>query len=389
MKRIAVLGASGSIGRNALEVIGTYPKKFEVAFLSVHTQVDFAVEKALELQPEAVVLTGNTDILEAVSVLKKRDIRVYLGDSGLLEALENCEYDILVNALVGGIGLVPTLTAIRLGKTVALANKESLVMAGELVSKELEKHNTSIIPIDSEHNAIFQCLAGENKDSIKRIILTGSGGPFLNRQVDNFHSITIEEALAHPNWKMGKKITIDSATLINKGLEIIEAHWLFGLALDQIDLVIHPQSIIHSMVEFQDGSIKAQLGWPDMKIPIQYSLTYPERYPASFKKLDFATLKELTFIKPDLEKFPNLRLAIEAIKSGGVAPAVLNAANEEAVHLFLSGVIQFPSIAELIEDAIDNHSATNQPDLEQILSADRWARNFVFERVRMRKSSLA
>ncbi|MEE9170306.1 MAG: 1-deoxy-D-xylulose-5-phosphate reductoisomerase, partial [bacterium] len=232
-------------------------------------------------------------------------------------------------------------------------------------------------------------LAGENKDSIKRIILTGSGGPFLNRQVDNFHSITIEEALAHPNWKMGKKITIDSATLINKGLEIIEAHWLFGLALDQIDLVIHPQSIIHSMVEFQDGSIKAQLGWPDMKIPIQYSLTYPERYPASFKKLDFATLKELTFIKPDLEKFPNLRLAIEAIKSGGVAPAVLNAANEEAVHLFLSGVIQFPSIAELIEDAIDNHSATNQPDLEQILSADRWARNFVFERVRMRKSSLA
>ena len=388
MKRIALLGASGSIGRNTLEVISNYPEKFKVSLLSVHTQVDFAVEKALELKPEAVIFTDNNDVYDAIDLLEKQNITVYIGDGGLEEALKVCHYDLLVNSLIGGIGLVPTLTAIKQGKPVALANKETMVIAGELVNSELDKHNVSLIPIDSEHSAIFQCLVGEPKESIKRIILTGSGGPFYRRDINEFDDITIEESLAHPIWKMGKKITVDSATLMNKGLEIIEAYWLFGIPLDKINLVIHPQSIIHSMVEFVDGSIKAQMGWPDMKVPIQYALSYPDRLPLHSNEMDFATVKELTFLKPDYEKFPNLNLAIEAIRKGGTLPAVLNAANEEAVHLFLDGVISFKAISSLIIQAMQKHSCVDHPNLDEILEADLWARNFVLENTRLRKTNI-
>lgn len=388
MKQIALLGASGSIGRNTLEVISKYPENFKVNVLSVHSQVDFAVEKAQELKPEAVIISDNNDILDAIDFLEKQGIKVYVGDNGLEQALVEFDFDLLVNALVGGIGLVPTLAAIRSGKSVALANKETLVMAGELVNNELKQHDATLIPIDSEHSAIFQCLVGEPRESVKRIILTGSGGPFLQRDINDFHNITIEESLAHPNWKMGKKITVDSATLMNKGLEIIEAYWLFGISLDQIDLVIHPQSIIHSMVEFVDGSIKAQLGWPDMKIPIQYALTYPERLPMQSDEMNFAELKELTFFEPDYEKFPNLRLASEAIKKGGTMPAVLNAANEEAVHLFLNGVISFMDISQLIGDTMQRHDCVTHPGLDETLAADRWARHYVVENIRTQKISI-
>lgn len=388
MKQIGIFGASGSIGRNALKVIAEYPDRFRVAFMSVHTQVDFAVEKALEIRPKAVAITGSEDVLHAMSVLEKKGIKVFTGDQGLANILESCEYDLLVNALVGGIGLIPTLTAIEAGKTVALANKESLVMAGGLVNEAIREHNGILIPIDSEHSAIFQCLVGEEENTVDKIVLTGSGGPFLNRKPGEFANVTIEEALAHPNWKMGKKITIDSATMMNKGLEIIEAHWLFGLPLEAIDLVIHPQSIVHSMVKFKDGSFKAQLGWPDMKVPIQYSLTFPDRLPLYSKDLDFAEIQQLTFQKPDFERFPNLKLAIDSIKEGGTAPAVLNAVNEEAVYLFLDGVIPFNLIPILIEEALNNHDCKQNPGLEAILASDQWARNYIYEKIRMQKTGM-
>lgn len=389
MKRIGILGASGSIGRNALKVIGEYPDRFKVAFMSVHTQVDFAVEKALEIRPAAVAITGSEDVLHAISVLENNGIKVFAGDGILTSLLESCEFDLLVNALVGGIGLVPTLTALKLGKTVALANKESLVMAGGLVNEAIKEYHGVLIPIDSEHSAIFQCLVGEKEGTVDKIVLTGSGGPFLNRKPEEFRDVTIEEALAHPNWEMGKKITIDSATMMNKGLEIIEAHWLFGLPLKAIELVIHPQSIIHSMVKFKDGSVKAQLGWPDMKVPIQYSLTYPDRFPANTRSLDFVEIKQLSFQEPDYDKFPNLRLAVESIKKGGTAPAVLNAVNEEAVYLFLDGIIPFNRIPILIEEAMESHDCLQNPKLEEILSADQWARNYVYEKIRLQKTGMA
>ncbi len=385
MKKVTILGASGSIGRNTLEVIKNLRDDFSVVCLSVHSNTDFLVEQAKIFHPETVVITGPAPDEKAVAELKSEGIRIYFGERGLTRALSAFEFDILVNALVGAVGLSPTLLAIERGKDIALANKETLVMAGELVTGMAKKHGVKLIPIDSEHSAIFQCLVGENIDEVDRIILTGSGGPFFNRPETLFSEITIEETLKHPNWKMGKKISVDSATMMNKGLEIIEAFWLFGLPLEKIDLVIHPQSIIHSLVKFVDGSFKAQLGWPDMKIPIQYALTHPFRYSLKVKDLNFADLGMLTFFNPDHNKFPSLRLALEAIKIGGSAPAVLNAANEKAVEKFLERQISFTAIPQLVEDTLSKHKVKQYPELDDIIFDDQWARDFVEEMIRSRK----
>ncbi|HDL18093.1 MAG TPA: 1-deoxy-D-xylulose-5-phosphate reductoisomerase [Bacteroidetes bacterium] len=377
MKKIAIFGASGSIGKNTLDVISRLPDEFRITCMSVHTSVDFLLQQALKLRPEAVIVTGENAPQGSIERLKENGISVFLGADGLQQAVKSVDFDILLNALVGAAGLLPTLLAVEMGRTIALANKETLVMAGELITRAAEKSGAKLIPVDSEHSAIFQCLLGERSENVKRIILTGSGGPFFTRQENRFDEITVEEALSHPNWKMGPKITVDSATMMNKGLEIIEAFWLFGLPLQKIDVVIHPQSIIHSLVEFVDGSLKAQLGWPDMRIPIQFALTYPLRKKLQTKKLDFADLKQLTFFHPDSQKFPNLRLAVEALKMGGTAPAILNAANEAAVQKFLAREIRFTAIPELIETALSRRPVRKNPTLDDILQEDRWAREFV------------
>ncbi|MCH8125662.1 1-deoxy-D-xylulose-5-phosphate reductoisomerase [candidate division KSB1 bacterium] len=379
MKRIALLGASGSIGRNTLEVISNYPEKFKVSLLSVHTQVDFAVEKAQELKPEAVIFTDNNDVYDAIDLLEKQNIAVYIGDDGLEEALKNCHYDLLVNSLVGGIGLVPTLTAIQQGKPVALANKETMVMAGELVNSELDKHNVSLIPIDSEHSAIFQSLRAGNANEISKIILTASGGPFYDLPKEKLSSVTRDQALKHPTWEMGKKITIDSATLMNKALEIIEAKWLFDLDVSQIEVVVHPQSIIHSMVEFCDGSVIAQMGLPDMRVPIQFAITYPERKPVNVGRLDLTKVENLVFKSPDTDKFPSLTLGYEAAKIGGTMGSTLNAANEVAVDAFLNNQIKFTDITKLVKMAMMNHTVINNPTLDDVIASDSWARQEVYK----------
>jgi 1-deoxy-D-xylulose-5-phosphate reductoisomerase len=285
----------------------------------------------------------------------------------------------VVNGLVGGVGLEATLLAIRAGTSIALANKEVLVMAGKMVMEEVEKYDVQLIPVDSEHSAIFQCLQGEDVRNIRRIILTASGGPFFNREKSTLKEVTVEEALAHPNWSMGKKITIDSATLVNKGLEIIEARWLFGIPKEKIEVVIHPQSIVHSMVEFEDGSIKAQMGKPDMRCPIALALTYPERWPGDYGSLDFTLKNVLEFFPPNADQFPCLQLAYKSLEMGGTAPAVLNAADEMAVALFLSGKIRYLQIQQLIETALSEHQVVEDPELEEIFTADRWARSFVLD----------
>ena len=385
MKKVVLLGSSGSIGKNVLEVIKHYPDEFKVVCLSVHQNSELLIEQAIKYKPESVIVTGSNVDKEKLSILKSVGANLYFGELGLLQAIDSLDYDILVNALVGAVGLLPTINAIKNGKTIAIANKETLVMAGEIVTALAQKNKSKLLPIDSEHSAIFQCLVGENIDEVKRIILTGSGGPFYNLEQKQFKSITVKDALNHPNWEMGKKITIDSATLMNKGLEIIEAFWLFGLPLEKINLVIHPQSIIHSLVEFVDGSIKAQMGWPDMKTPIQYALTYPFRRKIISKKLDLAALGTLTFLEPDYEKFPALKLALESIKTGGTAPAVLNASNEEAVRSFLDRKISFKAIPELIKRTLDQLEVKQNPQLDDILSEDKRARDFIQETIQSGK----
>ncbi|HDL78041.1 MAG TPA: 1-deoxy-D-xylulose-5-phosphate reductoisomerase [Bacteroidetes bacterium] len=381
MKKIAVLGSSGSIGQNTLRVIEQFPNEFRVTCLTVRRQVDVLFKQVQTFHPDRVVVAepgSRTDILKRMEGL---GTRVLTGGDALSACLEEDASDRVVNALVGAVGLMPTLKAIEKKKKIALANKETLVMAGEIVTSEAKKHGVSIIPVDSEHSAIFQCLAGEDSKTIERIVLTGSGGPFLTRAKKDFKSITVDEALSHPNWSMGKKITIDSATLMNKGLEVIEARWLFQVPLEKIEIIIHPQSIIHSMVVFIDGSVKAQLGVPDMKLPIQYALFYPERRPSSFERLDFTKIRELSFYKTDPDKFPSLKLAAEALQKGGTLPAVLNGANEEAVQQFLEGKIPFNRIMELIQASMCEHSWIASPSIEEILQADRWSRRFVRQKI--------
>ncbi|MGA9116600.1 MAG: 1-deoxy-D-xylulose-5-phosphate reductoisomerase [Bacteroidota bacterium] len=369
MKNLAILGSTGSIGRSALEVVAGFPDRFRVAYLTAHRNLALLKEQVGHFRPRGVVVPRGGGASGPAAFLDGRT-EVLVGEEGLREAASREDVDLVLNALVGCAGLRPTLAAAEAGKDIALANKESLVVAGEIVMRTVRERGVRLLPIDSEHSAVLQCLRGEEIGRVRRLILTASGGPFLRWGADRLESVTVAEALAHPTWRMGPKISIDSATLMNKGLEVIEAFWLFGLPPEKIQVVIHPQSIIHSMVEFVDGSIKAQMGEPDMKLPIQYALLYPERPPRASAGVDFVRLGGLTFLAPDTERFRCLPLALRALAMGGTAPAVLNAANETAVRMFLEERIPFSRIPSVIQEALDAHTPVHGGDLEQILRAD-------------------
>ena len=375
-KHIAILGSTGSIGQSSLEVIGNLSDRFCVTYLTANKNVELLLEQVKKYKPRGVVVLDERNAPALRSALNG-SVEVLAGEQGLLEIVRRDDVDIVISSLVGFAGLKPTIEAIKHRKTVALANKETLVVAGVLINALVKEYGVRLVPIDSEHSAILQCLAGEDHATMSKLILTASGGPFLNASAEELANVTVEQALNHPNWKMGKKITIDSATLMNKGLEVIEAHWLFNLPPERIEVVIHPQSIIHSMVEFVDGSIKAQLGLPDMKIPIQYALTYPERSPMNGARVDFPKLQSMTFYQPDKIKFRCLQLAYDALETGGTAPAVLNAANEVAVEAFLERRIAFKQIPEFIDKALNQHRSKHQPDLQDILEADKATRESV------------
>ena len=349
---VAVLGSTGSIGTQTLEVLRLFPDRFRVRALTAGSNAALLAQQARQFEPDCVAIDDHSKGAALREALAGMGTRVLVGEEGLCEAAARPGVDTVMAAVVGVAGLRPVLAALQAGKTVALANKETLVVGGALVQAAIGQHGGALIPVDSEHSAIFQCLAGEPKRTIEELILTASGGPFRSRPAHTFDAITKDEALDHPNWEMGAKITIDSATMMNKGLEVIEAHWLFGVEPEQIRVLVHPQSIVHSMVSFADGAIKAQLGVPDMKVPIQYAFSYPARWPAPHERLDFDALARLDFAPPDLKKFPALRLAFEALEAGGGAPAVLNAANEAAVALFLDEAIRFVDIPRLIEAAL-------------------------------------
>ena len=376
MKRILLLGSTGSIGKNTLELVRTFPDRFEIVGLTVNTNSEQLIKQIEEFKPKAVVI-GNKQKADEIKNSIRYNCEILTGEEGLLEISSRDNYDILVTAIVGFAGLAPTINAIKLKKRIALANKETLVVAGELIINLCKEYGVDLIPVDSEHSAIFQCLNGENKSEINKILLTGSGGPFLNKDKKEFEKVTVEEALNHPNWKMGNKITIDSATMMNKGLEIIEAYWLFNLPKDKIEVVIHPQSIIHSMVEFRDGSIKAQLSTPDMKLPILYALSYPERLEYRTISTDFKKIGQLTFFAPDFDKFVCLQLAYDVISEGGTAPCILNAANEIAVERFLSGKIKFTQIPDMIKDALDAVNNHSKAEIETIFESDRKTRQYL------------
>ncbi len=385
MKRITLLGATGSIGRNCLEVIKAHPQDFKIIGLSTHHRVDLLYQQCQMFRPVAVCITGDNFPITAIDQIAQLGIEVITGEDGLLELVQRYDVDMLVNGLVGISGLHATLAAIKQRNSVALANKEILVMAGEMITSLAEIYGVRLLPIDSEHCAIFQCLQGENPASIQRVILTASGGPFQKYSPEQLAQVTVEQAMQHPNWCMGTNVSIDSATLMNKGFEVIETHWLFGVPGDRIEVVIHPESIIHSMVEFIDGAIKAQLAVPDMRLAIQYALTYPERMPLDSQRLSFDHIRQLTFEPPDLERFPALKLAYEALKIGGTAPAVLNAANDQARQAFIQQQIRFNEISSLVEQALSQHHVVNRPSLEDLLAADIWARNFVKEAIQQQQ----
>jgi 1-deoxy-D-xylulose-5-phosphate reductoisomerase len=382
MKNIAVLGSTGSIGKNTLEVVRNLNKNglpVKVKYITANSNIDLLCEQVEEFKPNTAVIYRTELFDELRSRLNGSACEVLAGDEGINEVASRNDYDIAVNALVGFSGLMPTIAAIKNGKRLALANKESLVVAGELITELVKKYKTEILPIDSEHSAILQCIMGEQLNKVRKLTLTASGGPFREYSKDLFHGVTKEEALNHPNWKMGNKITIDSATLMNKGFEIIEAKWLFNIEVENIEVLIHPQSIIHSLVEFSDGSVKAQLGVPDMKIPIQFALTYPERIASDFPRLELSWLKHLTFELPDLDKFECLRLAYEVIKLGGTYPVVLNGANEAAVDLFLNGRIKFSDIPHLISSALEKHLNSGSLELDNIIEIDKWSRQIAYD----------
>jgi 1-deoxy-D-xylulose-5-phosphate reductoisomerase len=375
MKNLSLLGSTGSIGRNVLKIVEMFPQRFALKVLAAKTNVVLLAQQIEQCVPELAVVYDETSAQELKKRLPKESkTEIMYGESGYQAAATHPAVKMTIIAVVGAAGLIPTLAAIEAGKTVALANKETLVMAGEIVVKKAAQKNVQILPIDSEHSAIFQCLQGQQKADLAKILLTASGGPFLERPLAEFAGITKEEALNHPNWAMGPKITIDSATLMNKGLEVLEANSLFGVSHDRIEVVIHPQSIIHSMVAYNDGSVIAQLGIPDMKAAIAYALSYPERLPLNQPLPDFSGQKNLTFQKPDLEKFPCLGLAFKACEVGKTMPAVLNAANEAAVNAFLNQQLSFIGIAKVVAATMEKHDVVFNPDLADIVAADRWAR---------------
>ncbi|HTY37686.1 MAG TPA: 1-deoxy-D-xylulose-5-phosphate reductoisomerase [Bacteroidota bacterium] len=375
-QNIAILGSTGSIGTSSLEVIRNFPDRFRATYLTTNRNIELLQQQIAQFRPKGVVVLDERSAAELRSRLDG-SVEILSGASGLENVVTRDDVDTVISSLVGFAGLKPTIAAIRHKKRIALANKETLVVAGGFITSLVREYGVELLPVDSEHSAIFQCLVGEDRSNVAKLLLTASGGPFLNIPSESFASLTVEAALNHPKWKMGNKITIDSSTLMNKGLEVIEARWLFGLGGDRIHVVIHPQSIIHSMVEFVDGSVKAQLGIPDMKIPIQYALTYPERWPMNGSRVDFPELQSMTFFKPDRDKFRCLGLAYDALALGGTAPAVLNAANEVAVHSFLNRGISFDKIPTVIERALALHKTRTNPDIDDIIEADRETRAFV------------
>ena len=373
-KHIAILGSTGSIGTQALEVIAAHPESFEVEVLTAQNNADLLIEQAKKFNPNAVVIVNEDSYSKVKEALLPLNIKVFAGENALSSVVEMDSIDLVLTALVGYSGLKPTIKAIESGKNVALANKETLVVAGELVTRLAREKGVNIYPVDSEHSAIFQCIVGEFHNPIEKIILTASGGPFRGRKRDELLYITKVQALKHPNWTMGAKVTIDSASLMNKGLEVIEAKWLFGLKADQVEVVVHPQSIIHSLVQFEDGSIKAQLGLPDMRLPIQFALSYPERLKSAFPRFDFAKYPALTFEKPDTETFRNLALAFEALAQGGNMPCVLNAANEVAVEEFLQDRIGFLQMSEVVERCLTKMDYIASPAYEDYVNTDKETR---------------
>ena len=373
-KRIAILGSTGSIGTQALEVISENPDYFEVEVLTANKNADLLISQAKKYLPNTVIIADETKYNQVNDELSNLPIKIFAGTKSIEQIVESSEIDIVLTAIVGYAGLISTINAIKAKKTIALANKETLVVAGKLIRQLVIENKTNIIPVDSEHSAIFQCLIGETHNKIDKLILTASGGPFRGKDTDFLKNVTIEQALNHPNWNMGNKITIDSATLMNKGLEVIEAKWLFDVSVENIEVIVHPQSIIHSLVQFEDGSLKAQMGLPDMKVPIQYAFSFPDRLKNNFPKFNFADFKELTFEQPDTKNFKCLDIAFEALKKEGNTACVMNAANETAVSAFLNKKINFLQIPEIIEQTILQTDYIKNPDLNDYISSDKKAR---------------
>ena len=378
-RSIAILGSTGSIGTQTLQVVEEHPDKFEVYAITANTRVDELIQQARKFMPEAVVIADESKYPKLKEELSDLPIKVYGGYESICQIVESKPIDIVVTAMVGFSGLRPTINAIKAGKAIALANKETMVVAGEMINALAMEYETPILPVDSEHSAIFQCLAGEMQNRVEKLILTASGGPFRTFTKEQLEHVTRQQALKHPNWSMGAKITIDSASMMNKGFEVMEAKWLFGVGAEDIEVVVHPQSVIHSMVQFTDGAIKAQLGTPDMRLPIMYALTYPTRLPSSFERIDWTQLKELTFEKPNLELFPNLRHAYTALAEGGNIPCVVNAANEICVAAFLEERIKFTDMPRLIERAMEKATYILKPTLDDYLETDREIRTMVKE----------
>jgi 1-deoxy-D-xylulose-5-phosphate reductoisomerase len=374
MKRIAILGSTGSIGTQALDVISKNSEQFEVELLTANENVELLISQARVFKPNVVVIANKAKYPLLRDALKDEYIKVYAGEEALAQVVASATIDMVLTATVGFSGLLPTINAIKAGKTIALANKETLVVAGELITRLQAEHGVAILPVDSEHSAIFQCIAGEGGNPIEKIILTASGGPFRGRDKAYLDKVTPMEALKHPNWNMGKKVTIDSASLMNKGFEMIEARWLFGVEPERIVPLVHPQSIIHSMVQFADGNVKAQLGMPDMRAPIQYAFTYPNRIPSDVERIDFSVINNLTFSEPDRRTFRNLDLAFEAINKGGNMPCILNAANEIAVEAFLNERLSFTGMSDMIEKAMNIVDFVSEPSLDDYLETDKKTR---------------
>lgn len=380
-KGIALLGSTGSIGTQALEVIEANPEHFDLQVITAGRNADLLIQQALKYQPNSVVIADKTLYPQVKEALKNEPIHVYTGDDALCQVVCSTEVDTVLTALVGYSGLPPTVAAIKAGKNIALANKETLVVAGELIYKLVQEHKVNIYPVDSEHSAIFQCLVGEYQNPIEKIYLTASGGPFRGFTLEQLKNVTREQALKHPNWSMGAKITIDSASMMNKGLEVIEAKWLFGLRTNQIDVIVHPQSIVHSLVQFEDGSMKAQMGLPDMKLPIQYALTYPDRFKTDFPRFDFINYPSLTFEAPDKKVFRNLQLAFDALDLEGTAACALNAANEVTVDAFLKDKISFLEISAINEYVLEHCERILNPGYEDYVHINSVARSMAEERV--------
>jgi len=376
-KRISILGATGSIGVNALKVVSHLENELEVVYLSANKNMILLMKQIKKYQPKAVCIVDEESYNQVKEEVQSLNIEILFGRSGLLELAKRSDVDVMLNALVGAPGMEPTLLAIKAGVDVALSNKESLVMAGNIIKKAQEQSGAEIFPVDSEHSAIWQCLVGEELEDLNRIILTGSGGPFRQKEISLFSNITVKEALNHPNWDMGEKITIDSATMMNKGLEVIEAYWLFRIDPDQINIIVHPQSIIHSMIEMKDGSVKAQMGVPDMKVPIQYALTYPRHIKATWEKLDLINCADLTFEKPDYNRFPCIALGFKVLERFGSSGAALNLSNDYAVYRFLNEEIQFTDIPRINESVLEEHPWIEEPSLEDLLELDEWVKNYV------------